>query len=1390
MAGTKYIKGDLLSQEYLENAIRNEPEWSEVDIDSFVDSLRDIFHGFPAEQEPNESQTEDDFIWPVLQALGWSSYLRQQSLSYKGSVNIPDGLLFIDDKSKEKANSCSEQWKRYEFGVALVESKRWSLPLDRESRVPRERSTPSTQMLRYLRRVDDLTNGSLRWGILTNGAVWRLYYQGARSVSEQFLEIDLYDLYRTLTGNERIDLDHHGHIMHCLRVFVVMFQRSAFELSGEDLLSYHHHAIKRNAYYEERVRNDLSKKVFEKAFPLIANGLHDAAPDARLEEIRDSAFILLFRLLFIFYAEDRDLLPMSDERYQMYSLRNSLRVDVGRFMDARRQFSGSVSGYWSRLSLLCNEINSGDNTMGLPAYNGRLFDPKQNPLLSDVTLPDSIVVQIVDLLSYSLADGVRRYINYKDLSIQHLGSIYERLMEFELYVDHHGALSIRPNTYARKTSGSYYTPDDLVQLVVHETVSPLVSDCFEPFRRMVDDLTSSGSEIANSMKELESLDPATRILNLRICDPAMGSGHFLVSLVDYLAAAAIGAIAEAEELANLPVDAGYVSPLRERVSYARETIVNNAKRNGWALDEGQLDDRLIIRRIVLKRCIYGVDKNEMAVELAKVSLWLHTFTTGAPLSFLDHHLRCGNSLFGANIRRTLEKVESGASGMFLRDRLLSAYGAVKSMRKLEALADSEMAEVHLSYSLYREIESETRPLKSFLDVVHALEWLKLRSLDDRAAINMWLDGQFGDTLDIVDKCRGVSPPNEAAAAQDSVGSTALPGRQDNDDSRSIVLRKRFSEILAMANNILDEEKFFNWQLEFLGVWKNWEGETAGGFDAVVGNPPWDRVKLQQAWWFIMRYPDFDKGITAADRTKLVSKLAESDPEMSAEYNRAAERAKATSRMARKCGDYPQLSVGDVNLQSLFVERGLSLLRHGGMLGFLVPTGIATDKSTSKFFRKVMREGSLKCLYDFENNKALFSEVDSRFKFCVFVAGESRRFEGTQCAFFLRSTRQIADNRNTFTMTHVDLSRINPNTGTMPIFRTRRDADLTLKIYERMPVFVKHASNDVILSFPAKYHTMFHVAGDSDKFRNSSQLKNSERAWPVSGSRWESESGMWLPLYTGRMIQHYDHRFASAVERDANPYRTTQSEEIEEVDKMDPGVSAVPQFWVNEHEISPSIVSPWLLAFRNITSATNMRTMIATAIPFSAVGHSAPLLLPGTPDVSQADLALLLGNLNSTVFDFVARQKVQSNNFTWYTLEQLPVVPLDTYSSLSFGQTPVERIVRESVLELCYTSNDMSEFAQSLGFVDEKGAAKPPFEWDAERRLRLRAKLDAVYFCLYGVFDPNYVERSRDDISYMYSTFPIVRKLEANLYGTYRTRELALAYCNSLISGAVDAEPDA
>ena len=1338
----------MFTQYFLTDGIRATPEWAAAaeELAGFRGALGEVYGRFAALHQPNEAVTEQDLIRPLLELLGWTDYLPQQGAA--GRDDVPDHLLFADAAAKARAAARPNSGDRYRDAAVVQESKRFGLPLDHRDRSDGARGgTPHGQMLRYLTGAEIASDGGVRWGILTNGQVWRLYDARARPRAAGYFEADLAELLQP--GGE-----------DGLRLFRLLFGRGSCTLQGEATATFLEAAIAEGKRYEEAVAGDLSAVVFERVFPRLLTALHRATESGAgaavgsggLAEVRAAALIFLYRLLFLLYAEDRGLLPVNDPRYDDYGLRRRVREDVARRMAAGDTFSAAASHYYHHLTELFRQIDRGDESIGLPPYDGGLFAPAAAPLLERVRLPDAVLAELIYDLSHTATraggtGGARRFVNYRDTSVQQLGSIYERLLEREPVLTSAGRIEIQLDSYARKDSGSFYTPQDLVDLLVDRTLKPLAEERTRAFEKRARELAGDRRPRAERLAALERLDPAAAVLRLKVLDPAMGSGHFLVSAVDFLADYVAEAIERAPAAAEWLAGA-YESPLVRRIAEIRQGILRRARAGNWIIDAAQLTDQAIIRRLVLKRCIYGVDKNPLTVELAKVSLWLHSFTAGAPLSFLDHHLRCGDALVGLRVRDAVRELDR-LGGLFAGAAMAGAEVAAEGMERIEEMSDAEVAEVHESAAAFRGVEETTADLRGLLDCLCGLQWM---TAGMRAGARKEYELPLVRTLNRqpTDAYRILARGPEAGDAED-----AGEG-----------LRERWEA----ARTIARRERFLHWEAAFPGVWRQWqERRPAGGFDAVIGNPPWDRIKLQEVEWFATRAPDIARAPTAAARRAAIRRLREQGEPLAGAFDAAKARADQLGRVVRASGRYPLLGGGDVNLYSLFVERAMSLVKPGGLVGLLTPSGIYADKTASRFFQRLSGEGRIGGLFDFENRNVFFKDVASRFKFCALIfGGEERRFDRLWCGFFLHDTRSVDDPQRCFPLAPEDFARVNPNTGTAPVFRTRRDADLTRRVYERHPVLVDRSGPEERRAWPVRYHRMFDMTNDSALFRTAAELE-SAGFYPIEGNRWKKGADLCLPLYEGKMVHAFDHRAAGVVVNPGNLNRPAQPREATPRQHADPGWQPQPQFWVAADAIQWPADLGWAVAFRDVTAPTNVRTMIAAPVPRAAFGNTLPLLLPlpEHENIYREEAWLLAACLNSFAFDFVARQKVQGQHLNWFVVEQLPVIAPAAYDR-RFGAATARELVRDHVLRLTYTAHDVAPFARDLGY---DGA---PFLWDPEVRRHLRARLDALYFHLYGL--------SREDAAYVLDTFPIVRRHDEAACGRFRTRDLILAYVNALAAG--------
>ncbi len=1358
------MPGTLFTEYFLTEGITTTERWlaSAAELPGFRSAAAELYERLDGYDRPNEAVTEQELIIPVLELLGWADHLPQQGAA--DGEDIPDNLLFTTTGDKDAA-AAAPAAARYRHAAVVQESKRFDLPLDASGADPRPRRPkgnmlfempedygeddqdsgggarrPHSQILRYLSTAEIESDGRLRWGILTNGRVWRLYDARTRPRSTAYFEAYL---------DHALEPENE----HDLRLFYLLFHRDSFNLADGATTTFIEDALAEGRRYEEQVAQDLSTVVFDRVFPGLVTALYEAS-GSDLDEVRQAALVLLYRLLFILYAEDRGLLPVNDRTYESYGLRKRVRDAIAERMEYDDLFSDTASNYYDHVMTLCRLIDRGDPSIRLPAYDGGLFSSEAAPILERVRLSDSAVAHLLHDLSHAETPEGRRFVNYRDMSVQQLGSIYERLLEREPVLEH-GAIEVRLNPYARKDSGSFYTPQELVDLVIEKTLGPLVDERRYAFLARAAELKGDRRPKDQRLADLAKLDPAEAVLDLKVLDPAMGSGHFLVSAVDFLADHVAELVEDPPEIEWL--NAPYVSPLVERIETVRKSIRRN--RGTGRVRDGQtpITGQDIIRRMVLKRCIYGVDKNPMTVELAKVSLWLHSFTVGAPLSFLDHHLRCGDSLVGMWINEAAGELDR-LGGLFASSAIAGAEGAVRQMLRIEAMSDSEVSEVHESADLFSHVEEETADLRKLLHFLCGLRWLTAGMTNKQRAD---FEGPVVETL--------------ARHAEDSF--ELLARGPDAVEAGTSAEHTRFAKIWRDARNAAREETFLHWETAFPGVWRDWQNvNPTGGFDAVIGNPPWDRIEQQEVEWFAIRDEEVALAATGAERKALIGERMDVGNELALEYAAARSKAATLRAMARSTGQYPLLSGGRINLYSLFVERAMGLIKPTGFVGLLIPSGIYADRTAATFFKTVSTGGRVAGLFDFENRRLgtklppFFPDVDSRFKFCALVlGGDDRSFDATQCAFFLHDSATVNDPERSFPLAPSDFAKVNPNTGTSPVFRNRRDADITVRIYEQHPVLVDRSRGDERRAWPVRFmQGLFNMTSDSHLFLTAAQLQ-AEGYYPVEGSRWKRGDETYLPLYEGKMVQAFDHRAASVAVNPENLNRPAQPRNATPDEHADPNWLPSPQYWVPASECSSMLGSNWVLGFKDITSPTNIRTFIAALFPAVAFGNKVPILMSETKERTEW---LLAANLNALVFDFSTRQKLQGQTLNWYIVEQLPVIAPEDYDR-QFGSTTARDLVRDHVLRLTYTAHDMAPFARHLGYDGQ------PFTWDEEERRHLRARLDALYFHLYGL--------DKDDAGYVLGTFPIVRRDDEKQFGGYRTRDLILAYMDALTAGDTESQ---
>jgi len=541
-----------------------------------------------------------------------------------------------------------------------------------------------------------------------------------------------------------------------------------------------------------------------------------------------------------------------------------------------------------------------------------------------------------------------------------------------------------------------------------------------------------------------------------------------------------------------------------------------------------------------------------------------------------------------------------------------------------------------------------------------------------------------------------------------------------------------------------DPKALDWHKQFPSIF----GEGgAGGFSCVIGNPPWERVKVQDREFFSLTDPVTAGAVSASDRRKRIAAMPNVNPELHGSYLAARDHAQKMLDYARNSGRYPLTGKGDVNLYMLFAELARSLVAPDGLAGILVPSGIATDDTTKEFFSGLMDDKRLVSLYDFENRDKVFEDVDGRFKFTALIfGGEDRKTEQADFVFFAHSVDETAASHKLrhIALTAADMALFNPNTKTCPIFRSRRDADLTKAIYQRVPILIDENRRQGGNPWEIKFFTMFHQTNDADHFKPGEYWEKLK--YKLTGNVYAKGKKRALPLYEAKMVQAFDHRAASVLVEEDNWVRQGQKAETMPVQHQNPEFAAMPRWWVAENAVDAVTEGrkrDWLLGYKDITSATNERTMIAAFLPWVAVVNSAPLMFPGEKIAARAECCLL-ANLNASVFDFVARQKVGSVHLNFFIVQQLPALRPDTYADKCpwSKRETLEAWISERVLKLTCTAEDMVPLAKACGFKGSRGDGV--HVWKEAERAQLRAELDAAFFILYGI--------DRVDAGFILSTF--------------------------------------
>lgn len=1149
------------------------------------------------------------------------------------------------------------------------------------------------------------------WGIVSNGSLFRILRDNQALSRQSFLEFDLEAMF---AGELYSDFVLLWLIAHATR----FAPREADKPETCWLEAWTKIASEQGT----RALHDLRGGV-EKALQILGEGF-TAHPkntvlretlrtgQASLSDFHAQLLRVVYRFIFLFVAEDRTLDGQSllhprdgSEPTRIARELYATNYSTARLRELASNIKGSRHGdLWRQFQIIVGALSGDANFaaarehLALPALGSFLWDTGSTSALNDTELTNHDFLEALRHLAFTRPDKVLRPVDFKNLGAEELGGVYETLLALTPQLSADGARF----TFAefagneRKTSGSYYTPDSLVQCLLDSALDPVVE---------------------KALKDKTGPNAETAILTLKVCDPAVGSGHFLVGAAHRLARhlARVRAVAQGE---SEPSPLLYQHALRD----------------------------------VIGRCLYGVDMSPMAAELCRVSLWLEALEPGKPLSFLEHRIQCGNSLFGATpallakgipdeaflpvdgddkeICREFKRINKDEHNR--QTRLFAATtepwqqlgNLAVSLAKLDAVADDSLDGVHEKQRLYEQ-------------TIRSADYLSGRFWADAwCAAFVWK------------KTREFNYPiTEEVFRRIEHNPHAVDSWMSDEIQR---LAKRYH--------------FFHWHLAFPDVFpvppsgmalENEHTGWNGGFDCVLGNPPWDKIQPEEEKFFFSIRPDIANATSAKIRKDLIAALPKEDPTTHASWENYKRYIDDLCHFLKASGALKFTADGNLNSYRVFTELASSLLSSTGQAGLVAQTGLATDESGKELFDHLLTQGLLTRFLDFENREGFFPDVDSRMRFSLVTLRGNKQKIGEATAQFgwlLHNIQELSLPDRLVSLSGKDLLFFNPSSRTCPVFTSVRDFAVSKVIYQHgAHIFIDDDHRIGTIDFLGE---LFNMTRDSGHFT-------------------ADPSETTLPLYEAKYIHQFDHRFAT--------FANGSVRELAVEEKELPDCTVTPKSWVPKEIVESrtskrGIHSRWMAGFRDIASATNERTAIMAVFPFAAVGNNINMVL----GLSAVDTALLMANANAAAFDFCARQKISGSHVNIWIFKQLAAISLDRYAEAchwSRAQS-LRDWVFPRTLELAYTAWDLEAFAKDCDW------SGPPFRWNEERRFLLRCELDAAFFHLYlgpaseWREQPEVLQKAfptgRDAVSYIMDTLPIVkRKDEEKFNGDYRTKRVIL-----------------
>lgn len=1248
----------------------------------------------------NEHQFEDDFISEVLEILGWS-FIRQEEKIIQGKLEKPDFLLFTNQDSKNTYLQIPKEQRtaNNEHFSVIAESKAYKVEIDNK----KIKDNPHFQILRYL------SNLKKDYGILTNGRIWRFYDNSKLSATKIFYEIDLEAILAMSNPHDESTLESSrqaeskSHILSQLQAFNYfyhIFHAKNFTQDSKDTSTISH-ILEKNAQSKTNIEDDLQSLIYgingrDSLFEKIGACIYIANAESSLEQVYENALYFIFRLLFIAYFEDKfdEVLEKHScfkQRISLYALLNEIQNnEIKQAKGSPKPTSytkhqapkhKSYIGI-ARLEEIFRIYNEGNPNYDMPLFNGGLFDSTKTALLATPKIfSDTDLIEILETLFY-YTDSLNTYKrDYRTLSVAHLGTIYEGLLSYffdradedifylvyapkirgkakgkaksqdiiEGYFDSYdyekiakthtihriqnykkGQIYLKNTSNSRKSTASFYTPESITKFLCQEALQ-------ESIKTTLND---------------------KNILRFKILDNACGSGHFLIESLNAITKIVL------ESFDSFPS----FKTLYER---EKDNITQNITEY---IKDYQIDESDIIKRLLLKRVIFGVDVNPFSIELSKLSLWIDSFIFGTPLSFLEHHIKCGNALIGTSIADFKQNTLAKSKGLFLQD-LDSKFNALQEVfYKLDSIKDSTEIDIKESKRLYQD-----------------------EILPTLTKLNLYLNYQ--NTKHFIKDPQEIQP---LLALQQA----GLESLEQNKEAKELI------------ESYAKTYRFFNYEIEFPEIVSD---GVFIGFDIIIGNPPWDKTKFSDSDFF----PQFISNYRTLSNSKKeeIKKNLLAKPYIKAQYEGEKTFIQSVNDYYKE--SYPLNSgSGDGNLFRFFVEKNLHLLAKNATLNYVLPSALMLEEGSLSLRKEILEHKKLNFFYSFENREGIFNDVHRSYKFALMQV-QNTQADSThkiKTMFYKTNIDSVYDTNNIIETSLEEIATLSPSQLALQEVRDKKDLEILAKCYARFKplslewldfrreldmtndkkIFIESFSDDLLPLYEGKMIHQFNA-----EFSEPSYFLDSTS-------------------FDKRLRSKEIHRLKQDL--------GINSKEYENILKT---LSNSQSVEVLEDSLICYDREFFRLGFRDIASDTNERTAIFCLLPKNVgCGNSIWASIPkryiidshGTiaiQSVSHKRLLFALGIFNSLVVDYIARGMVQIHLNKTYIV-RIPL-PQPSDEELESKQDYAYIYKNALILQLYHDkAGDFEDLQKEFG-IDKGQIPSTQKAYDT-----LRAKLDIHIAKLYGL----------------------------------------------------------